>query len=112
MRMWLGGGNVPDALVNLKAILNDIGRTVGTSILSLSACFPSLRCLLRNPLGRDGADEDSPHMMHDGRQVIGVRRGRHDKGGTPMLVQRLETLGSGPTMELDDAVEAIHKAGE
>lgn len=29
-----------------------------------------------------------------------------------MLVQRLEVLGPGPAMELDDAVEAIDKARE
>ena len=51
-------------------------------------------------------------MVHDVRQVIGVRRGRHDKGGPSVFVQRLEVLGPGPAMELDDAVEALDEAGE
>jgi len=112
VRMGFGAGDVPDALVDLKAILHDIRRNVRISILSLSAFLPPLHFLLQNPFGRDGADKDSPHMMHDGRQVIGVRRGRNDKGGPSVLVQRLEVLSPGPAMELDDAVEAIDKAGE
>lgn len=80
------------------------------SILPLGTCFPSIQFFHGRPLGRDGAGENSSHMMHDGRQVIGPCRGRHDEGGPTVLVQWLEVLGPGPAMELDNAIEAIDKA--